>query len=440
MRHPNPGEGSLRRRGLQEEKQNLNRVHIAQIASVDTEHGTASVVVNGTAQKYNVAIPTLGLSAHSQRSSWMRYMPQNLDYVKLGFGTDGRPEVLSMATWGDRYSVSDAKNSGTAADGPGGARYIGGYAQVQSLANAGKGQLRDFVPLRQGEWDFRSSGNAYIHGSDQGRLLLAGGPSKIEIRKTRNEIESRTGLTVIGDGEGTALRLGDVKRKLLPTDFNESVVLTPPSTKEYDVTVSTGGLLPLSLYQARIGDVRDSLGQIELSPAPISAPVRARYSYYDATGLATGLEGTVDILGNVVFTHGAGALSGLSLTGLTGSLTTQYLSTSMTSTTTAEMHALGTATVEGDVAARILSSALVELDATFIRLGVGAIEPAIKGLIHTTLFGIFASACATAFGTIAGLEGGPTSVKGAAYTTIASAFTALATGLAGTLSTKVLVE
>lgn len=344
MRHPSPGDKPIRYQ-LQSEQQVHNRVHIGQIVAVDTATGTCKVAVHGTPQEFTAVIPTQAISlnqANGFKSSWQRYMPSRYSYVKIGYGLDNRPQLLGMATWGHAGATN----------GP----YIAGYAQAQERANRGADGLSDFVQLREGEWDMRSSGNAYLHGSDKGRLLLAGGAVRAELRKEEDEFDLRSGLTRISNGAGSTIRLGTIKRALGPSALTETEITG--STNEYSVRVETGTALSVPMYEARIGDVRNFFGVPELGLAPL----RARYSYYDPTGALTAFEATVDQLGNITGTHGSAAVSGLSLSGLTSQLNTDYLGT----------------TINSLIATNVTADVRVALGTEL------AIEPVVKGLTWTT--------------------------------------------------------
>lgn len=174
-------DSQLFRMGLQDETQNANRTLIGQITSVDNRRGLITVrTVNG--QSFEMPIPLIGFSPQTQvdadgnpisglRSSWIRYMPQNFDFVKVAFGPDRRPECVGMACWGD------LENS------PGPLGQLGGYNDVVRAREEGIPGFTEFRDLRPGEWDMRSRGNAYIFGSATGVLFLAGGGAQLVLRK-----------------------------------------------------------------------------------------------------------------------------------------------------------------------------------------------------------------------------------------------------------------
>lgn len=429
MRHPNPGDKPIRYR-LQDERQVHNRVHVGQILSVDPGRGTCKVAVHGTPQEFTAVIPTQAISlnqANGFKSSWQRYMPQRYSFVKIGYGLDNRPQLLGMATWGHAGSTN----------GP----YIAGYAQVQERANRSEDGLSDFVELQEGEWDMRSSGNAYLHGSNKGRLLLAGGAVRMELRKEEDEFDLRSSLTRITNGAGSTIRLGTIKRALGPSAFTETEI--DGSTNEYSVRVETGGLASLPMYESRLGDVRNSFGVPEIGIAPL----RARYSYYDVSGLVKAFEATVDQLGNVDAVHGPIATSGLSLSGTTGSLNTQYLNTEINSfvtttisstarTTVSSLNPIGGIAIGSDAATnRMILSTVFLTTYLPIMAQISALTP-IAPLLQTAL------------GKIPQLSQDETTAVaafGQLLTTIATAATAHTTAAAvpgpvGWLSSKVFTE
>ena len=195
--------------GLQDETQNHNRTLIGQITSVDNRQGLITVrTVNG--QQFEMPIPLLGFSPQTQldadgnpvggfRSSWIRYMPQNFDFVKVAFGPDRRPECVGMACWGD------LENS------PGPIGQLGGYADVVRAREEGIPGFAEFRDLRQGEWDMRSRGNAYIYGSATGVLFLAGGGAKLVLNKEDDASRLRATNQRYESTENYILRTGPLE-------------------------------------------------------------------------------------------------------------------------------------------------------------------------------------------------------------------------------------
>lgn len=245
-----PGDWQSHGYGLRDEVQHHNRTYIGQIQDINVRDGTIDVAINTTGQRFRMVIPITGLSVNGFQSSWIRYMPQRGDFVKIGFGPDNRPQCLGMAAWGNDNNVGGAGTGRTA-------YHQGGYARIARLAAEQQAGMDEFTELAEGEWDFRSSGGAYVKGSNTGTLLLMGGTAKIEVNKTVNEVRVRAPMYDYSDG-GVQLRLGDVKRRLTLVDLNDSVVVD--STKAYELTIDSE-LAPgvvNKYYECRIGDVHDT--------------------------------------------------------------------------------------------------------------------------------------------------------------------------------------
>lgn len=244
--------------GIQDEKQFHNRTNIGQITGIREDDGLMTVRLT-TGAIHRMPIPVLGFSPPvvgldnqtirgGARSSWMRYMPQVGDFVKVAFGPDNRPEALGAATWGDLPSER----------GPQG--QLGGYAQVSRARDRGEPGLATFYRLRQGEWDMRSSGNAYIRGGQFGTLYLAGGSQQLLLKKEQEEVDGRMGLLRL-DSTGAQLRFGDVKRQA-PGDFEEKVV--SGTAKEWDLNLQVQSepapVPPTPYARIRYADIRDETG------------------------------------------------------------------------------------------------------------------------------------------------------------------------------------
>lgn len=344
----NPGEASQRRWGLQNDTQFHNRTYIGQIAGVDTQKGTMTVRIGVAGKQEDMVIPLVGVSANGAQSSWIRYMPQPNDFVKVAFGPDNRPQCVGMAVWGHEEDLENNTNRRNAATG----YHIGGYARLTKLGADKAPGLREFSELRHGEWDMRSSGNAYIKGNRQGTLLLSGGTTKIELDRQRNELRSRASTTVINDGGPSTLRFGDVRRFATLVDSSPTkVAIAPLEAKEFAIHVESLGPVPgqLSQVDIRYGDVWDDF------PTPIQAvslstaqPIRIRGKVAGATTLDV-LTWTVDDLGNV------------EVSGLTAEMTTTFLNASHTALTAFNVTSPAT-TIEG-TATLDLTGAAVNLNA-----------------------------------------------------------------------------
>lgn len=260
---------SVYRWGTEGESAFNNRTVIGQILNLGPDEGLMTVrLTSGPILK--MVIPLLGLSyplsnrdgsgllRPGTRASWMRYMPQFGDYVKVSFGLDGRPEAIGPASWGDLPSEAGL---------PG---HLGGYAQLSRARD--RGELGEFAALRPGEWDMRSSGGAYIKGSEFGTLTLAGGSVTMLLKREADEIDARAGLLRFRS-TGCEMRLGDVKRTSAG-GFQEEVV--PGSSKELSLTVAEAGAPapapPTEYYTFKAGDIRDSGGMLWTSTA--GAPLR----------------------------------------------------------------------------------------------------------------------------------------------------------------------
>jgi hypothetical protein len=309
MTRESPAIGLPYRQGQQEERFFKSRTHIAQIVSVDDLNGRGTVRVATTGEEYTLTLPLGGFSINGISSSWMRYMPQRRDHVKLTFGPDNRPEIVGYAAFGEEPDGADA-----ASRQGGHIPKNGAYATVRRLAEQNVNGLQIFRRLRPGEWDMRSTGGAEIYGNRFGTLTLSGGaPAVVTLDKQHSEIRGRTGLTVLG-GDGVEVRFGDVKRKLLPSSVVEEAVTVNPigaiAPKEFSVDVSYKtpplGTPTLTFYDFAAGDVRGSAGLPVAGPAAL--PLRARERFYDPSGLITTVSTEIDAIGNIQIRQIATAL------------------------------------------------------------------------------------------------------------------------------------
>lgn len=216
-----------------------SRLVIAQVRSVDVEKGTVNVscIDDLPLAENHVEIPVHAISIQGFSSSWIRYMPQQWDLVYLAFGPKNEPRIVGFATRPEDYQTfQEFKDT-----------------HPDEFPNA------DFTVLQPGEWDLRSSGGAYIYGDRDGHLLLSGGPQvQMRFDKPAKEVRTEGGLWVFGS-EGSAFRIGDVKRRVLATDQTETTFDGKEASLHIETPPSAPGLATL-LIDEKWGDVKDETG------------------------------------------------------------------------------------------------------------------------------------------------------------------------------------
>lgn len=347
-------------RQFQQEGQFQNRIFIGQIQGVRPADGIMQVRLT-SGQLLKMPIPVYGFSMpigqaqgeglqrQSTRASWLRYMPQVGDYVKVGFGPDHRPEAIAAATWGELENER----------GPIG--HLGGYAGVARQRDEGDAGLQQFTDLQEGEWDMRSSGAAYIKGGQFGTLTLSGGLETIQLRKEQGETDARMQLLRLSS-VGSQLRFGDVKRTVTDPVL-ETVVNNPAGAKEFYVEVSkqvAPAPAPANqFYKLQAGDVW-SFDAVPIQEVGTAAPLRLREEIFDGlpqTGQPVPYVREVDAAGNITETQGTLAVSHT----ITGSPIAEFSQT-------------------GYLNATLGASASVTIESARVALGsAGASQPVPKG-------------------------------------------------------------
>lgn len=337
MRKLPPAVDRRYRNNLQNETTFKSRIHIGQIISVDNANGQVLVRDATSNEEWKLQIPLGGFSMRGLSSSWIRYMPQRQDYVKIGFGPDNSPELLGYAAFGEEFAPDGTRQSSIAVPRQ------GLYATIERLKNSGRDGFNViFRTLDEGEWDMRSAGGAEIYGTRAGTLNLAGGGgATIRLSKARQEENHQAQLTTFDD-TGVEVRFGQVKRKLLPTDAEESTPIIPnpgaflggtsgisSTLREHKVVVGVPmpplGTPVLSYWSEESGTVTDSRGTpalarpsalpgiTQLVPFPPN-PLRHRTQAYALDGLLPSLRVEIDFLGNVQIEQLPTAPIGVSLT------------------------------------------------------------------------------------------------------------------------------
>lgn len=252
-----PGEGDPFN-GLRDHARYHSRIVRGQLQSVVPENGTAQVATLEIIGVREITIPPLWFSASGRKSAWGRFMPLGNEHVHVGYRNDDTPVVLGY----------DMKKSGLGE----------GYDDLRKLNESRTVGYASFRKLKLGEFDFKSSGDAYIHGSNQGTLYLSGGQAFIRLDKQSYKIDSKAS-TYSQLAETSNIKFGTVFRKLLPTDVTESPV-SMGIFKEFlvDVNLAVAGVAsPRSKAKLHFGDIVDLTNALELS-IETGVPVRGRIS------------------------------------------------------------------------------------------------------------------------------------------------------------------
>lgn len=194
-----------------------NRTIRAQITSVDADNGFVLLTYESlpAGGKY-ATVPPLWMSFPSGDiggPAWGRYMPQISDMVKVSFDYNDEPRLVG-------YDVIAAKKN--VADGyTGWPQLKEQNANAQSSDDNSRAKFGQFNPLAPGEYDFMSSGGAYIYGNTYGRLYMAGGAVSISLIKNDLRLQSRAQLWshIADDSE---FKFGQVRRR--KSDGTEAIV------------------------------------------------------------------------------------------------------------------------------------------------------------------------------------------------------------------------
>ena len=429
----------------------LSRTYIGQIAAVDVNTGTLDVVIlEGLGSKrrklevpHKVSVQgardSEGRILSLQKSSWSRYMPDVNDYVYVAFSPKGEARVIGMASM------------------------PGFLEEVSTLAGGSqksKFPYGDYVTLKPGEWDQRSSGGAYISGSRDGTLLLSAGPlAQLRLIKQSEEARGKCGLWDFAS-EGSSVRLGDIKRTLPTAPYKESDVsdLDVTAPKEFKVSLQTP--LGLLISDSDFGGVRNSLGVPVVSTIGVPSVLRSRRRIFVpgspvATPATTSFQEEVDALGSVRVTQGTTALRNELVAPtvskselLLASDTVASTSASLSGAVSASLQSAAIASVTGGSIASLSAGFTANVDAPIVLLGTVplAVNPAVHGAVLATILITSLGAQLALAQAMVGLEGGPITPKGALWQALATTLTAqlavlaVPAGPTALLSTKVFVE
>jgi hypothetical protein len=227
-----------------------------------------------------VTIPVLWFSGRGGKAAWGRYMPHGNEDVHVGYRNDDTAVILG-------YNIN---NPGEEPDE--------GYAHLKQLQEDGAAGYAVFKELKPGEFDFKSSGDVYIHGSSQGTLSLYGGQAFIKLDKQAYKLESKASAYKY-NSETSALRFGTVFRTEPGQDVEEP--LSSASWKEFlvdvDFPLPSGDHGLQSRAKLHMGDIVDDNNAIE--DGPFGDPLRLRLSLGDGMDMNEVFSCLIDVNGNV---------------------------------------------------------------------------------------------------------------------------------------------
>lgn len=284
----------------------LNRTIRAQVSEIDEKNGLAILTYESVPSggKY-VTISPLWMSfpndAVSSGPSWGRYMPQRSDLVRVAFDYDDRPYIVGYDIIANDPRVGDGLSGWPRLN----TQYEAAKGNEDTQANRAK--FAKFIPLNPGEYDFMSSGGAYIYGNNRGRLYMAGGSVSLSLIKNDLRMSSRAQLFT-HNADDCELRFGQVRREI---NNIESPITGSETFKEFNVTLKNTAVAGTftNLSSLKIGNVANDQGIPELSS--IGQPLRYAYRGYN-NGAET-FSMTIDQLGNLDIS-GPSASTGFSLT------------------------------------------------------------------------------------------------------------------------------
>lgn len=276
-----PGEDSTGYGDLRDHARYYSRIVRGKLTSPSPDVGSCQLDTLEVFGTRDVTVPVLWFSGKGVQSAWGRYMPFGGEDVHVGYRNDDTAVILGY-------------NANVPGEEPG-----EGYPYVKKLADDGSPGFSVFRELKPGEFDFKSSGDAYIHGSSQGTLYLSGGQAFIKLDKQAYRLESKASEFHY-TSETSEIRFGTTFRKATPADQAETPV-NSGIYKEFLVDVNyplpSGTPSIQSRAKIHMGDVLD--GSNAQEDGPYGSPLRLRLSLGDALDVNEVFSCLIDNSGNV---------------------------------------------------------------------------------------------------------------------------------------------
>lgn len=277
-RHTIPGEKGID--GAFNNREVKNRILRAQISQVEPSNGFVTITYENMPSGGRYAtVPPLWMSFPDPKISsgpaWGRYMPQESDIVNVAFGYDDSAHIIG-------YDIVAGKD-GIADNESGWPQLNTQYVAATNDADSKNARFAQFIQLNPGEYDFMSSGGAYIYGNNRGRLYLAGGSVSISLLKNDMKLAMRAKLNTI-DADDCQLRFGQVRRVDQATQA-ENPINSNDSAKEFSVSLATSGDVKTPIAKLSLGDLYDDNGQV-ITVSTIANGTNARkiHVVYDTNG------------------------------------------------------------------------------------------------------------------------------------------------------------
>ena len=283
-RDPLPGENETGHSGLRDGTRYHSRIVRGQLASPYPPEGRVQVNTSEIYSTRDATVPVLWMTQQGRRTAWGRYMPIGNERVHVAYRNDDTPVILGY--------------DGTANEDPDKV----GWPIFKKFQENAVSAFSVFRELKPGEFDFKSGGDAYIHGSAGGTLLLTGGQTLIKLDKNSYRQTAKASEYNF-TSETSQFRIGTVFRKEIPTDLADSP-LAQGIYKEFlvDINQALPSGTPSIQSKARLhfGDIIETPANIP-EVGPKGVPLRARISLGDAGNALEIFKLEIDQMGNVVW-------------------------------------------------------------------------------------------------------------------------------------------
>lgn len=230
------------------EAASMHKSRVGQIVNLDTRYGYADVRLLGRPQPIRCALP-LDVFPAGIESSWSVRMPRRLQFVLVKWSLDNTPIIERIYPYGKGLLDN---NSATAAD-----VMLGGYSNMAAFAARDPTLYLDWQEFGETEFGDRTKGGALIRGTNSGDVFIAGGRSIFAVSRGAQEVSriyGETGLWEFSSG-ASYVRLGDQRRKALPTDLSDSVVLNGRSEMRTRIAASGPGGVVLPYKYHDVGPI-----------------------------------------------------------------------------------------------------------------------------------------------------------------------------------------